>query len=167
MRRALTLVGILLIVALAAVTADLSLQEQEASFAGEGIEDAAAIRGIWAAERYLLAGGETLDVRGRIVFGEDEWQVLYFVVDSAGAALRGSGEGGPYGLRGDTVVFRHGFLLQAGDSLPGLGATPLRMEVTPPGETAREPTRFEIDGDALTLFFPSGNRMTFRRVEHR
>lgn len=124
-----------------------------------------SVRGVWAAERYELATGEGLAVEGRIVFGERSWQVLYFVLDAEGRPRRGSGEGGDYLTRGDTVVFRHALHLSAGDSMPGLAASPLRMEVRSAGEAAEEPTRFGVEGDRLTLFFPSGNRMVFRRVE--
>ena len=35
------------------------------------------------------------------------------------------------------------------------------MEVSARGSEAEEPTQFAVEGDGLTLFFPSGNRMTF------
>ena len=123
------------------------------------------IQGIWEAERYLLAGGEVHPVTGRIVFGQGEWQVVFFVLDSMGVARRGSAEGGAYTVRGDTVTFRHRFNFSFGEALPGLPESPLRMEVTAATEAAREPTRFEIQGERLTLFFPSGNSMDFRRLE--
>ena len=134
-------------------------QSARAHFQSVGLE----VKGIWGAEKYELATGAAHDVRGRIVFGEREWQVLYFVLDAAGEPRRGSGEGGTYEVRGDTVIFTHLFHLSAGDSLVGLPASALRMQALEVG--AEEPTRAAVEDGWLTLFFPSGNRMTFRRIE--
>lgn len=139
------------------------------------------LEGVWAAEQYRLASGPEHPLEGRIFFEDGEWQVLFFVIGAGsleasgdggpgaqsgeGAAVvrRGSAEGGRYEVRGDTVVFRHLFHLSAGDSVAGLPASALRMEVTAAAEAVREPTRFVVDGDRLTLFFPSGNEIDFVR----
>lgn len=128
------------------------------------------LEGVWVAERYRLATGPEHPLDGRIFIDDGDWQVLFFVMgpeeeaeSSAPEPRRGSGEGGRYEVRGDTVVFRHLFHLSAGDSVVGLPASALRMEVTAAAEAAREPTRFIVDGDRLTLFFPSGNEIDFVR----
>ena len=122
------------------------------------------IEGAWTADRYHLAEGPTHPVRGQIFFVDGSWQVLFFVMAEDGTPHRGSAEGGAYERTSDGVVFRHLFNLSVGDALPGLEAAPLRMTVRSPEEAALEPTRVDVDGDMLTLHFPSGNRMTFRRA---
>ncbi len=121
------------------------------------------VRGVWAAQRYTLADGTTHPVAGRIFFAERDWQVLFFVLDDAGAPRRGSAEGGTYTLEGDRLVFTHLFNLSAGEAMAGLPAADLRMTARDAEGAPTEPTRIEIEGDTLTLHFPSGNHMTFRR----
>lgn len=128
-----------------------------------GAQTGDALEGAWTAERYHLADGPIHPVRGQIFFVEGSWQVLFFVMDGDGVPRRGSGEGGTYERTADGVVFRHLFHLSAGNALPGLEAAPLRMTVRDPDEAALEPTRIDVEGAVLTLHFPSGNRMTFRR----
>ena len=103
------------------------------------------------------------DDSGRIFFAERDWQVLFFVIDEGGEVRRGSAEGGTYTLDGDQLVFSHLFNLSVGDEMVGLPAAELRMISRSPEGAPLEPTDIRIDGDLLTLFFPSGNRMTFRR----
>ena len=121
------------------------------------------IRGAWAAESYQLADGPTHPVAGRIFFDERDWQVLFFVLDTDGTVHRGSGEGGGYVLRGDSLVLTHLFNLSVGDAMEGLPESDLRMTVRGEANAPEEPTRVERAGELLTLFFPSGNWMTFRR----
>ena len=121
------------------------------------------LSGAWAAERYLMADGGEHEVQGRIFFTDREWQVLFFVVDEAGNVKRGSAEGGTYLLVGDGLVLTHLFNLSAGEEMLGLAAQELRMVSRRPADAPTEPTRIEVEGDQLTLFFPSRNRMTFRR----
>jgi hypothetical protein len=121
------------------------------------------IEGAWTAHRYLLAGGAEHEVRGRIFFAERDWQVLFFVMDEEGAARRGSAEGGGYTLDGEQLVFTHEFNLSGGDAMEGLPAADFSMTVRDEEGAALEPTTIGLDGDALTLHFPSGNRMTFLR----
>ena len=121
------------------------------------------IRGAWAAESYHLADGPTHPVAGRIFFDERDWQVLFFVLDADGTVHRGSGEGGGYVLRGDSLVLTHLFNLSVGDALEGLPESELRMTVHGEANAPEEPTRVDRAGELLTLFFPSGNRMTFRQ----
>ena len=126
-------------------------------------QSAAELRGAWAAERYYMAERGDHDVQGRIFFAERDWQVLFFVIDEDGEVRRGSGEGGTYTLEGGQLVFSHLFTLSVGDEMAGLPAAELRMVSRSPEGAPLEPTDVRIEGDVLTLFFPSGNRMTFRR----
>jgi hypothetical protein len=121
------------------------------------------IRGAWAAEAYRLADGPTHPVAGRIFFDKRDWQVLFFVLDADGSVHRGSGEGGGYVLQGDSLVLTHLFNLSVGDAMEGLPESELRMTVRGEADAPVEPTRVARAGDVLTLFFPSGNRMTFRQ----
>jgi len=120
------------------------------------------IRGAWKAERYALADGTTHPVSGRIFFTANEWTVLFFVMDGA-TPKRGSGEGGTYTLTGDRLVFTHLFNLSAGDAMPGLEPSPLRLVVRGPEGAPTEPCRVELEDATLTIRFPSGNAMTFTR----
>ena len=138
--------------------------QQRAAARSAPARERSPIEGAWSAQRYVLAGGADHEVRGRIFFAEHEWQVLFFVMDEAGEPRRGSGEGGGYTLRGDNLVFTHEFNLSGGDAMEGLPAAEISMTVRDEEGTVLEPTRAEIQGDALTLHFPSGNRMTFVRL---
>ena len=120
-----------------------------------------ALAGAWAANEYVLASGDRHPVRGRIIFTDGEWQVLFFVMDGD-EPRRGSGEGGRYAFDGETLTFEHLHHLSYGRTMAGLPASPLAMTARD-GEGPLEPTGVEIDGDALTLRFPSGNSMSFTR----
>jgi len=119
------------------------------------------LRGSWHAETYVLADGQTHTVSGQILFAERDWLVLFFVMDGEEPA-RGSAEGGRYTLEGHRLTFEHLYHLSKGKALPGLEESPLRME-TRSGKGTLEAARVEIEGERLTIFFPSGNRMAFRR----
>lgn len=120
------------------------------------------IVGAWEAQSYSLSTGEEHSLVGKIFFTATDWQVVFFVLDADGAVKRGSAEGGTYATEGDSLTFMHRFNLSAGDSVPGLPAADLRMTVNE--SMAAEAARFAIDRDTLTIFFPSGNEMRFRRT---
>ncbi len=119
------------------------------------------LQGAWAAYEYLLADGARHAVRGRIIFTSGDWQVLFFVMDGD-EPRRGSGEGGRYTIEDGLVTFEHLFHLSVGDEMAGLPASPLTLTARS-GTGPLEPTDLEIDGDRLTLRFPSGNAMMFTR----
>ena len=121
----------------------------------------ATIEGAWNAEVYRLAAGPVLAVRGHIFFSPSRWQVLFFVMDGE-EARRGSGEGGSYTLVGNSLTLQHHYLLVAGDEMPGLPRSPLRMEARD-GTGPTEPTEITLSDDRLILHFPSGNSMEFAR----
>ena len=115
-----------------------------------------------------------MPVDGRITFlpaapegPSGEWSVVFFVTDGEGAPLRGSAEGGRWSRDGDSLLLTHTFHLSAGDAVGPLPAAPLSMALRSAEEADRnhrEPCEVAVAGDRLTLFFPSGNSMTFTRV---
>ncbi|MFQ5690031.1 MAG: amidohydrolase family protein [Gemmatimonadota bacterium] len=123
--------------------------------------DDRGILGAWAARAYILADGTRHAVRGRIFFTRSEWLVLFFVM-AGDDPKRGSGEGGTYRLDGDHLVFTHFYNLSAGGAMAGLPESPLRMEARR-GNGPAEDTRIALEGDRLTLYFPSGNAMELER----
>lgn len=121
------------------------------------------LRGAWRAESYRMKDGTTHRVDGLIFFAERDWSVLYFVLDAAGQPRRGSGEAGGYTLDGDALVFTHRYNFVSGEAMAGLPAAPLGMTVRDTAGAPEEPCRVRLDGAVLTIAFPSGNSMTFRR----
>lgn len=130
------------------------------------------IVGAWRPRTYRI-GGESpveLAVDGRIRFDPGtpgEWFVLFFVTGEDGAPRRGSAEGGQWFRDGETLVLTHAWHLSLGEVVAPLAAAPPRMALRSFAEAAeghREPCRVEVDGDRMTLFFPSGNSMTFLRA---
>ncbi len=122
------------------------------------------IRGAWKPESYRLKSGPVHEVTGLISFTEKNWSVLFFIVTDEGPR-RGSGEGGTYTLEGDKLTFRHLYNLSGGHAVDGFEASELSMRVRPPDaeDAPAEPCTITIEEDLLTVFFPSGNQMTFRR----
>ena len=133
------------------------------------------IVGSWRPREYRLAAGETLPVDGRIVFlarsddaSSGEWSVTFFVTGDDGAAVRGSAEGGAWSREGRSLLLTHGYHLSAGNAAGPLAAAPLAMALRSAEEADanhREPCEVTVEGGVLTLYFPSGNSMTFERVE--
>ena len=122
------------------------------------------LRGSWRPESYRLKSGPAHEVTGLITFTEKDWSVLFFIMTDEGPR-RGSGEGGTYTLEGDKLTFRHLYNLSGGHAVDGFEASDLSMKVrTPDADDApAEPCTIEIANDLLTIYFPSGNLMTFRR----
>ncbi len=55
--------------------------------------------------------------------------------------------------------------LSVGDAVQGLPEAPLRMIARHPEQAVPETARVTVEGDALTLLFPSGNRLYFEPVK--
>jgi hypothetical protein len=123
------------------------------------------LHGVWAPTTYVLADGPTHGVTGQIFFAEERWTVLFFVSGEDGLPVRASAEGGRYVVDGDALTFMHDFHFSAGDAIEGMPASALRMEIKASQDAAREPTKLTLDGEQLTIAFPSGNAMTFKRLE--
>ncbi len=131
-----------------------------------------SLAGAWRPRAYVMSGGGELPVDGRISFREDapgqgEWFVLFFVTGEGGEPARGSAEGGRWSRDGDSLMLTHMHHLSAGEPIGPLEAAPLRMALRSAGEADRnhrEPCEVRVEGDRMTLFFPSGNSMAFARV---
>ena len=122
------------------------------------------IRGSWQPETYRLKSGPVHELTGLITFTKKDWSVLFFIVTDEGPR-RGSGEGGAYTLDGDKLTFRHLYNLSGGHAVEGFEASDLSMKVRPKDaeDAPSEPCTITIEEDLLTIFFPSGNQMVFRR----
>jgi hypothetical protein len=117
--------------------------------------------GGWLAQSYYLKDGTEYPLLGQILFTRSNWTVLYIVVVD-GKPQRGSGEGGEYTADENAVTFVHHYIASTpAPSVPGLKAQPQRTWQWEPAVT--EASSFEIKGDQLTLFMPSGNRLTWVR----
>ena len=125
-------------------------------------QEVSPLEGAWDATEYRLATGATHEVRGQIFFTGSDWTVLFFVVDALGEPRRGSAEGGTYTLNGTELVFTHLYNLSVGSEMEGLATQDLQMTART-GDGPTEPTSITLVGDRLTLHFPSGNEMSFRR----
>ena len=110
-----------------------------------------------------LENGTEHQLSGHIFFDAHEWTVLFFVHNTDGPK-RGSAEGGTYTLEGDGLVFTHFYNLSVGSEMEGLAEAALQMTSRPRGTGTEEPSTIDITGDVLTIYFPSGNSMIFRRL---
>lgn len=119
--------------------------------------------GAWRADRYELNSGVSHALAGHIMFVDGEWNVLFYVLDGTGEPVRMSAEGGTFTRSGETLVFTHLYFAAQGEAVEGLEASPFEMRVNR-GDPVVEPSTATVEGDMLTLFFPSGNRMTFQRA---
>jgi len=129
---------------------------------GAAGQDASLI-GAWAPETYVLESGTRHDVAGRIFFTDTDWTVLFFVTEN-GEARRGSAEGGTYTTTDDRLVLTHLYNLSVGEAMEGIAESPLQMTLRSAEDGTTEATTYAVDGDRLTLYFPSGNRMEFIRA---
>ena len=121
------------------------------------------VRGAWRADTYVLKSGEVHHVEGLMLFSENDWGVVYFVNDDEGQPQRGAGEGGPYTLDGDELVLTRDYLVIAGNKIGELREIPLRFDIPAVTDPVIEPCLIEFGDDRITIQFPSGNRMGFRR----
>jgi len=124
-------------------------------------EPAGPLIGGWQAEHYYLKDGSNYPLLGQILFTEKNWMVIYIVVKD-GKPQRGSGEGGDYIVNGNNVTFVHHYIVSTpADAIAGLGAQQLRAFKW--DKELVEASTFEVKGDRMTLFMPSGNRLTWTR----
>lgn len=120
--------------------------------------------GAWRADQYELVSGTSHSLAGHILFVDGEWNVLFYVLDGMGEPARMSAEGGTFTRSGEDLVFTHLYFAAQGEAVEGLEASPFEMRVNR-GDPVVEPSTATVEGDRLTLFFPSGNRMTFQRAQ--
>ena len=121
------------------------------------------IRGGWQAEMYALKTGERHPVQGMIFFTATDWSVTFLVTPDGQAPQRAAAEGGTYTLDGAKLLLSHLYNFSNGVALPGLPLSPLRMTVQTPATAPIEEVTVAVDVERLTLSFPSGNSMSFRR----
>ncbi len=125
------------------------------------------LRGAWQVDSYVLADGSEHRVDGLMLFSETDWVVVYFVKDDDGQPRRGAGEGGPYTLDGDRLVLMRDYLTIAGEEIGTLPEIPLRFDIPGVTDQVVEDCRLEVGDGRITIQFPSGNRMGFRRSSER
>jgi hypothetical protein len=121
------------------------------------------IRGAWKPKTYLLKDRSQHPVDGLIFFTETDWAVLFFVLDENDTPQKGSGEAGTYTLNKNQLVFTHNYHLSGGNPVGNLSASPLKMEIKNAAEASTENCTIEFNQNNLTIYFPSGNSMTFQR----
>ena len=120
--------------------------------------------GAWKTQTSTLRDGPTHNVEGMIFFfTESDWSVLFFVVDDDGNPQRGSAESGTYELNGETLTLTHLYNAAGGEAVEGLAASEWGMRINERQQAPTEPTRIDLSGERLTIYFPSGNHMTFTR----
>jgi hypothetical protein len=126
---------------------------------------ATALEGSWKADRYYLKNGSEYPAAGQILFTGNQFSVVYLVLKD-GKPQRGSGEAGDYSVDGEKVVFTHRYLVTTpAEAIPGLEQQQLHhAERSASDPTTIERATFKIEGERLTLFFPSGNRLTWTRL---
>ncbi len=142
-----------------AVFVMLGSQSGQAQSAAPGPD----IRGGWNAELYALKTGERHPVKGSIIFTATDWSVTFFVMPDGQPPQRAAAEGGTYTLDGTKLVLRHLYNFSTGTAVPGLPASPMRMTVQDRLTATVEHVTVAVDVERLTLSFPSGNSMSFRR----
>lgn len=121
------------------------------------------IQGAWKPETYFLKDGGQHRVEGLIFFTETDWTVLFFVLDEDDTPQKASGEGGTYTLNENKLVFTHTYHMSGGNSVGSLQASPLKMEINNAAKASTESCTIELNQDNLTIYFPSGNSMTFKQ----
>ena len=131
--------------------------------AGPAAAQSTDLDGAWRADQYELAAGGSHPLAGHIMFVDGEWNVLFYVLDGGNEPVRMSAEGGTFTRSGEDLVFTHLYYAAKGEAVEGLAAAPFEMRVNR-GEPVVEPSTASVEGGRLTLFFPSGNRMTFSRA---
>jgi hypothetical protein len=120
--------------------------------------------GGWKADHYYLKDGSSYPLLGQILFTRNNWTVLFIVVKD-GKPQRGSGEGGDYTVDGNKVVFIHHYVASTpAPAIAGLKEQPARALEWEPSHA--ENSTFDVQGDRLTLFMPSGNRLTWTRSSY-
>lgn len=119
--------------------------------------------GVWRMDRYRVHSGDDYALDGLMLMTPTHFSATHFVTVSDGPR-RGCGEAGRYTVDGDTLIFHHSHFLSNGEALDGVLSPTGVMTVAAPGEEPVETCRFDLDGDALTVFFPSDNVMSFSRL---
>lgn len=112
----------------------------------------APVEGVWRTETYVVAGTEKT-VEGVLFLTNGQWATLYFVPGEEGPF--GSAEAGRFQYEDGRLVFLHQLVFQGG------GGRPLHIDQQARRE---EECQIAIEGDRLTIRFPSGNHLHLRRM---
>src|SRR5262249_47037069 len=120
------------------------------------------LRGSWKSEIYTLKDGTRHVMPGLLIFTKTDWTTLW-VITVDGKAVRGAGEGGTYAVSGDKLTFNHLFNVSDRKAVRAMAGSPLRVESNSPDRAPLEPCTVALNGDQLTIHFPSGNQIGFRR----
>jgi len=110
---------------------------------------APSVAGAWRLDSYLL-DGKDVPVSGTLIFTEDHFGMVYRMGASRDS---GRGHGGTYRVEGDQIHFSIPFWLQHVD-----GASRVMAETSEAG------SRFELEGNELTLRFENEAVQRFTRV---
>ncbi len=110
-----------------------------------------SVEGVWQTETYVV-GGNGIPVDGVLFLTAGRWATLYFVPGENGPW--GSAEAGRYRFDGQRLTLLHRLVFQGG------GGRPLQIDQHAERE---EECGVGLEGDRLTISFPSGNHLHLRR----
>jgi len=119
------------------------------------------IKGTWRPEKYVMKDSEELFVTGQIFFSDKNWQVLFFVLNENGDPVRASAEGGDYILEQNNLTFYHLYNYSGDDQ----NATTM-LKVFNQENRQEESCKIKLVGEDLTIYFPSGNSMIFKKISN-
>jgi hypothetical protein len=108
-----------------------------------------SVAGAWRLDSYLL-DGKDVPVSGTLIFSEDRFGMVYRMGISGDS---GRGHGGAYRVEGDLIHFSIPFWLQLVDGVARVMA-----------ESSDARSRFQLEGDALTLRFENEAVQRFTRA---
>ena len=117
------------------------------------------LKGTWRPEKYVIKNSEELSVTGQIFFSDKNWQVLFFVLNENGDPVRASAEGGDYLLEQENLTFYHLYNYSVDDRNASS-----RLKVFNQENKQEELCRIKLVGEDLTIYFPSGNSMIFKKI---
>ncbi len=120
---------------------------------------ASALKGTWRPELYVMKDSDELSVTGQIFFSDKNWQVLFFVLNENGDPVRASAEGGDYILEQDNLTFYHLYNYSGNDQ-----NAPSMLRVFNQETKQEESCTIKLVGENLTIYFPSGNSMIFKKI---
>ena len=120
---------------------------------------ASSLKGTWRPELYVMKDSDELSVTGQIFFSDKNWQVLFFVLNEKGDPVRASAEGGDYILEQDNLTFYHLYNYSGNDQ-----NTPSMLRVFNQETKQEESCTIKLVGENLTIYFPSGNSMIFKKI---
>ena len=111
-----------------------------------------------------MADGTLHRMEGLLVLLDGHWAAVHVLMDDR-VARRGAGEGGTYAATTETIEFTHLWHVSAGLDVEGVPRDDLARLVRNEAAAARrERCRYHVDAEALSIAFPSGNRLRLSRT---